>query len=193
MLQSKFLSEKELKNFGFKTLGKNVRISSDVRIYGQEKISIGNNVRIDDYTSLTAGDGYIDIGNYVYVGRNCNFIGSLGIEIQDFSTFASNICVYSCSDDFKGDFLTGQAIPKKFTTRIGGKVTICKHAMIGAASVIFGKCKIGEGCSIGASSFVKNDLKEWGIYAGSPATLINKRKKDLLKLEKKLLDETKQK
>ena len=189
MLQSKFLTEKELKNFGFKTLGKNVRISSDVRIYGQEKISIGNNVRIDDFTSLTAGDGYIDIGNYVYVGRNCNFIGSLGIEIQDFSTFASNICVYSCSDDFKGNFLTGQSIPKKYTTRIGGKVTICEHAMIGAAAVIFGKCKIGKGCSVGAKSFVKKDLKEWSIYAGTPALFIGKRKKNLLKLKKALLKE----
>ena len=100
MLQSKFLTEKELKDFGFKSLGINVRISSDVRIYGQENISIGNNVRIDDFTSLTAASGYIHIGNYVYIGRNCNLVGSLGIEMKDFSTISSNSCVYSTSDDY---------------------------------------------------------------------------------------------
>lgn len=189
MLQSKFFTEKDLKKFGFRSLGKNIKISSDVRIYGQERISIGNNVRIDDFTSLTAGDGYINIGNYVYIGRNCNFVGSLGIEMRDFSSIASNSCVYSSSDDFRGNFLTAQAVPKKFRTLVGGKVTIGRHVIIGTTVVIFGKCEIGEGCSIGALSFVKNDLKEWGIYAGSPATLINKRKKDLLKLEKILLNE----
>ena len=189
MLQSKFLTEKELKNFGFKSLGVNVKISSDVRIYGQENISIGNNVRIDDFTSLTAGDGYIHINNYVYIGRNCNFVGSLGIEMKDFSSIGSNSCVYSCSDDFKGNFLTAQAVPKKYTTRIGGKVTIGKHVIIGTNVVIFGKCKIGEGSSIGAMSFVNKDLKEWGIYAGIPASFKNKRKKNLLKVEKKLIKE----
>ena len=189
MLQSKFLTEKELKDFGFKSLGINVRISSDIRIYGQEKISIGNNVRIDDFTSLTAASGYIHIGNYVYIGRNCNLVGSLGIEMKDFSAISSNSCVYSTSDDYKGNFLTGQAVPKQYTTQIGGKVTIGKHVIIGTTVTIFGKCKIGEGCSIGAMSFIKKDLEEWGIYAGTPASLISRRKKNLLQLEKKLIKE----
>ena len=109
--------------------------------------------------------------------------------MKDFSSIASNSCVYSSSDDFKGNFLTAQVVPKKFTTQVGGKVIIGRHVIIGTTVVIFGKCEIGEGSSIGALSFVKNDLKEWGIYAGSPATLINKRKKDLLKLEKALIKE----
>ena len=189
MLQSKFLTEKELKDFGFKSLGINVRISSDVRIYGQENISIGNNVRIDDFVNLTAVGGYIHIGNYVYIGRNCYFSGALGIEMKDFSSIGSSSCIYSSSDDFKGNFLTAQAVPKRYTTRIGGKVTIGKHVIIGTHVIIFGKCKIGEGCSIGAMSFIKKDLKEWGIYAGVPASLISKRKKNLLKLEKELIKE----
>ena len=80
-------------------------------------------------------------------------------------------------------------MPKQYTTQIGGKVTIGKHVIIGTTVTIFGKCKIGEGCSIGAMSFIKKDLKEWGIYAGTPVSLISKRKKNLLKLEKKLIKE----
>ena len=38
----------------FKSIGKNVRISSDARIYGENNISIGNNVRIDSLLSQGA-------------------------------------------------------------------------------------------------------------------------------------------
>ena len=44
MLKSTYLTEVDLKDLGFKSIGKNVRISTDARIYGQENISIGNNV-----------------------------------------------------------------------------------------------------------------------------------------------------
>ena len=57
MLQSKYFSEIDLKDFGFKSIGKNVKISSDARIYGPENISIGNNVRIDDFAIISATNG----------------------------------------------------------------------------------------------------------------------------------------
>ncbi len=62
MLQGYYLTEKDLQDFGFKSLGQNVRISSDARIYGAENISIGNNVRIDDFVILAAVGGSITKG-----------------------------------------------------------------------------------------------------------------------------------
>lgn len=44
-----FYSEDELKSIGLKTYGENVLISRFARIYGAKNISIGNNVRIDDF------------------------------------------------------------------------------------------------------------------------------------------------
>ena len=59
-----FYSNEELKQLGLKSFGKNVLISKKCSIYGADKISIGNNVRIDDFCILS---GKIVIGNYVHI------------------------------------------------------------------------------------------------------------------------------
>lgn len=193
MLKSTYLTEKDLKDFGFKSLGKNVKISSDARIYGQENISIGNNVRIDDFAILSATNGYIDIGNYVHITRNCHLGARFGIEIKDFSSMAANTVIYSATDDYSGDYLTNQAIPQKFTANTGGPVIIGKHVIIGSSCTILGPCNIGDGCSIGAMTFVPKDLLAWGIYVGIPAKRLKNRRKNLLSLEKQFLKEQNEK
>lgn len=189
MLQSKYLTELELKDFGFKSIGKNVRISTDARVYGQENISIGNDVRIDDFTILSAVNGSIDIGNYVFIARNSHLSGFLGIEMHDFSSMAANTVIYSASDDYSGDYLTAQAIPQKYTAHIGGPVIIGRHVIIGSSCTIIGPCNIGEGCSIGAMTLVQKDLPPWGIYVGIPCKRFKERKKGLLALEEDFLSE----
>lgn len=188
MLQSKYLTEFDLKDFGFKSLGRNIRISSDARIYGQENISIENDVRIDDFVILSAGTGEILIGNYVFIARNCHLSGTLGIRLGDFSTMAANSIIYSASDDYSGGFLTGQAIPQEFTAKIGGKVIVEKHVIIGSSCTIVGPCIIGEGSSIGSMSLVNKNLDPWGVYIGVPAHKLKDRSKELLKGEEKFLD-----
>lgn len=192
MLKSTYLTEEDLKDFGFKSIGENVRISSDARIYGEENISIGNNVRIDDFTVLSAVNGYINIGNYVFIARNSHLSGVLGIEMHDFSSMAANTVIYSASDDYSGDYLTAQAIPQKYTAHIGGPVFIGKHVIIGSSCTIMGPCNIGEGCSIGAMTFVQKELLPWGMYIGIPCRRLKERKKGLLSLEKQFLKEQKE-
>ncbi|MGH1339413.1 MAG: acyltransferase [Aureispira sp.] len=189
MLKSTYLTEEDLKDFGFKSIGKNVRISSDVRIYGQQNISIGDNVRIDDFTILSATNGYINIGNYVFIARSCHLSGFYGIELHDFSSMAANTVIYSASDDYSGDYLTAQAIPQKYTAHIGGPIVIGKHVIIGAASTIMGPCTIGEGCSLGSMTFAQKELEPWGIYVGVPCRRLKERKKGLLLLEEAFLKE----
>ena len=46
------LSRLQLEDIGFKSVGKNVLISDKASIYGAGNISIGNNVRIDDFVVL---------------------------------------------------------------------------------------------------------------------------------------------
>src|SRR3990167_1473281 len=187
MLQSKYLTEADLKDFGFKSLSKNVRISSDARIYGAHNISIGNNVRIDDFVILVAVKGSITIGNYVFIARNSHLNGSLGIEIHDFSTVATNTIIHSASDDYTGKTLTGQVVPPEFVSYKGGKVVIGKHVIIGCSCTIIGPSHLGEGCSIGTMTFINNNLLPWGIYVGIPCRRIKERKKDLLEFEKELI------
>ena len=169
-------------------MGRNVRISSDARVYGAERIIIGDDVRIDDFAMLAAGEGYVTIGNGCYIARNCNLTGTFGVEMCDFSSMAANTVIYSASDDYSGEFMTAQAIPKEFTKFVGGKVSIGRHVIVGASSVIIGAADIGEGCSLGAMTVVVNmDLDPWGMYVGNPAKRFKERKKGLLELEKRLL------
>lgn len=188
MLQSEYLTEHDLRNFGFRKIGRNIRISTDARIYGPEHISIGNNVRIDDFVILAAVNGHIDIGNYVFISRNCHLSGTLGITMEDFSSMAANTVIYSASDDYSGTYLTAQAVPQEYTAHdIGGHVVIGRHVIIGASTVIIGPCHLKNGCSVGAMSLIIKDTEEWGIYVGIPARKIKDRKKNLLDLEERLL------
>jgi len=189
MLQSHYYTEDDLKDFGFKSLGRNVRISSDARIYGQGNISIGNDVRIDDFAILVAINGYITLGNYIFIARNSHLSGHFGIEMHDFSSMAANTVIYSASDDYSGDHLTAQAIPQEYTAHLGGLVSIGKHVIIGSACTIIGPCNIGEGCSIGSMTLIQKDLEPWGIYIGIPARRLKDRKKGILDLEEKFLRE----
>lgn len=52
-----FYTREELERIGFKSIGENVLISDKTSIYSPQNISIGNNVRIDDYCVLSAGGG----------------------------------------------------------------------------------------------------------------------------------------
>lgn len=187
MLQSKYYDEHDLRDFGFRHLGKNIRISSDARIYGAQNIEIHNNVRIDDFVILSAQNGEIILNNYVFIARSCHLSGTLGITMRDFSSMAANTVVYSASDDYSGKYMTAQAIPSEYTAYIGGRVEIGRHVIIGSNSVILGKCHIKDGCSIGSMSLVKSDTVEWGIYAGVPAQRIKERQRDLLDLERRFL------
>ncbi|MFM7105605.1 MAG: acyltransferase, partial [Flavobacteriales bacterium] len=104
-LKSKYLTEEDLKDYGFRSLGKNIRISSDARVYGQENISIGDDVRIDDFAILSAANGTIEIGSHVFIARGCHLSGTMNLRIHDFVTLAGNVTIYTASDDYSGESL----------------------------------------------------------------------------------------
>lgn len=181
-----FYSKSELLNIGFKKIGDNVLISKKSSIYNAERISIGSNVRIDDFTILS---GDISLGNYIHIAAfSALFAGNYGIEMNDFSGLSSRVTIYASSDDYSGKSLTNPTVPSKYRNTYGGKVTLKKHVIIGASSVILPNLTIGEGASIGSCSLVIHDCNPFSIYVGTPAKEIKKRSQDLLKLEDNLLN-----
>ena len=182
-----FLDRDELLQMGFRSLGERVLISRKASIYGASKISLGHDVRIDDFVVLS---GNITVGNYIHIAAFCAFYGGeAGIEIGDFCNFSSRISMYAISDDYSGESMTNPMIPDKYKHLEHGKVVLKKHVIIGSGSVVLPGLTIGEGCSIGALSLVKRDLPEWTICAGTPAKPIRARSKNLLKYEQQFLEE----
>jgi galactoside O-acetyltransferase len=184
-----FYSEKELKQFKFQAIGKNVLIKKNVGMFFIENISIGSNVRIDDNVIIVASKkgSAVKIGNYVHIASNCYLAGSAGIEMSDFSGLATGVQIFSASDDYSGKKLTNPTVGKPYIGGKFGKVTLGKHVIIGAGSIILPDVNIKQGSSVGALSLVNKDLEDWGVYFGIPVKKIKDRQKDILKLEKKFL------
>lgn len=178
-----FYSEEELKELGLKHYGKNVLISKKCSIYCAEKISIGNNVRIDDFCILS---GKITIGNYVHISAFSALYGKLGIEIGDFCGLSPRCTLFSAADDFSGEFMISPIVPAELCNVTGGLIKLNNYVQIGVNTIIMPKLEIKEGVAVGAMSFVNKNLKDWNIYAGIPAKIIKKRKKNIICLAKRI-------
>lgn len=178
MEQTSFYSYEELSDMNFKSIGNNCMISRKASFYGTSKISIGDNVRIDDFSILS---GNITLCNNIHISAYVALYGANGIEFQNYTGISARSTIYSAMDDFSGDYLIGAVHPDKYTHVTGGKVTICSYSQIGANVLIFPNLTIGEGCVVGACSMVKNDIYPWGIYYGLPVQRVKERKKDLLR------------
>jgi len=182
-----FYSIGELKDLGLAKFGKNVLISKKASFYYPEKMSIGNNVRIDDFCILS---GRIEIGNFIHIAAySAIYAGDEGVLLEDFVGISGRVSIYTISDDYSGNSLTNPMVPDKYKTLDKGKVILKKHAIVGAGSVILPNVIIGEGTAVGALSLISKNLEPWSIYVGMPARKISERKKNLLKLEEKLLGE----
>ena len=181
-----FMSDKELQDIGFRSIGKNVKISCKASIYGAGNISIGSNVRIDDFCVLSAGSGGIKIGSYIHIAVYSSLIGKEQIELMDFSNLSSRVSIYSSSDDYSGAFMTNPTVPEIYTGVEHNPVLVGRHVIVGAGSVVLPGVVLGDGVAIGALSLVTNSCQSFGVYAGIPAKKKSIRKKTLLDLEKEM-------
>lgn len=178
-----FYNASELLKIGFKSVGKNVLISDKCSIYNPNNISIGDNVRIDDFCVISAGEGGIQIGNYVHIAIYCSLIGDGKIILEDFSGLSSRVSIYSSSEDYGGEFLTNPMVDREYKKLIIGDVKLGKHVVVGSGSIILPNIHIGNCSSVGAMSLVNKNVEEYKIVAGIPARVIKNRSKQLVNLE----------
>ncbi len=179
-----YYKTEELKNFGFLSIGDNVQIAKTCNIVGIENISIGNNVRIDAFTTIVSSKKEkIIIGSNIHIGAYCYLSGNYGMEIYDFSNISQSVKLYTNSDDFSGNSMTNSTIPDKYKNISFGKIILKKHVIIGSGSVVMPSVILEEGVAIGALSFVNKSLKEWRIYIGCPVKTLKERSRKIIELE----------
>lgn len=181
-----FYTEAELKKIGLKLLygggGKMPLISRKASIYGAEHISIGSNVRIDDFCILS---GNITIGNNVHIAAyTALYGGNDGIVIEDYANLSSRVSVYSVNDDYSGETMTNPMIPEGYKNIESAAVYIEKHVIVGSTSIVLPGIRLAEGSAFGSFSFINHDSEPWSVNVGIPFRKIKDRKRDLLKLEK---------
>lgn len=178
-----FYTDSELKDLGFKSIGTNVKISKKTSIYGLKNIKIGNNVRIDDFCVISAGEKGIEIGDNVHIAVFCSIIGQEKIVMKDFSGLSSRVSIYSSTDDYSGEFMTNPTVNSKFTNVINGEVIIGKHVIVGAGTIILPNVKLSDYSAVAALSLVVKNVDEFKIVGGVPAKVIKERKNNLIDLE----------
>lgn len=183
-----YLSRDQIEILGFKCCGENVSISDKASIYGASNISIGDNVRIDDFCVISAGKGGIDIGSYVHIATLSSIIGEAPIVLNDFVGVSSHVAIYSSTDDYLGRALTNPTVPEKYRKVFSDDVIFKKHVIIGSGTVVLPGCTLSEGVSVGAQSLVDSSLDEWCVYSGVPLIKRGRRAKKLLAIEKKMLN-----
>ncbi len=183
-----YYSQAELQELSFAALGEGVRISRKASLYGVGRISVGDASRIDDFCVLSAGEGGISIGRHCHIAAMATMIGKGRMEIGDFSTLSGRVSVYSSSDDYSGGAMTNPTVPEHLTNVDHSPVSIGRHVIVGAGTVVLPGAIVEDGVALGALSLVKGRLEACSLYAGVPARRIGLRKSDFLALEARVDD-----
>src|SRR5579871_552357 len=109
------LSREFIERMGFASIGENIQISNHASFHNISKISLGNNVRIDDFCVLSAGLGGISIGNHIHIAVFSSLIGAGKITLSDFCNISSRVSIYSSNDDYSGAAMTNPTLPNPYT------------------------------------------------------------------------------
>ena len=181
------LTREAIEKLGFACVGENVLISELVSFHGAARISIGNNVRIDDFCVLSAGLGDICIGDHVHIAVYSSLIGAGNITLGDFCNISSRVSIYSSNDDYSGGAMTNPTVPSEYTNVTHADVSLGKHVIVGCGSVILPGVNLEIGVAVGALSLVNKSCEAFGIYAGNPARRVKERQRGLLDLEQQFI------
>ena len=173
----------------FARRGLDVTIWPLAKVITPEAISIGDSVIIDDFVLLMGGKR-TEIGSFIHIASFTSITGGGEFVMEDFATLSSGIRIFTGTDDFLGDSMANSAVPYPYRQPKRTFVTMKKHSIIGANSVVLPGVTIGEGASIGANSLVLSDCKPWTVYVGSPARPLKPRRRErILELEFQLRNE----
>lgn len=184
---SSFFSNEELSKLGLGGYGKNVLISKKASLYMPDRITMGDNVRIDDFCVVSAGGG-VEIDSYVHISAFVCLFGGSGIKIGKNCSISSFTSIYSESDDFSGESLVNPFFPTEFKPGYkSGKVILQDFCNIGAHCCVMPGVTLKEGAAIGTNSLVMKSCEPWSVYFGSPAKKIKERSRKILELEKDFL------
>lgn len=167
-----FYSRNDLSAMGV-NLGKGTpQVSKLALLLNPESITLGSNVRIDAFSLLSAGDGFIRIGDQTHISHGARVYGGGGVVFGRASGLSSGACVYSQTDNFSSGHLAHPTIPDHFRDVISEEVRIGDFCAVGANSVLLPGSQMGDGSRLGALSLLSGRIEARGVYAGIPARSI---------------------
>jgi acetyltransferase-like isoleucine patch superfamily enzyme len=170
-----WISRSDLENMGFMSIGSNCLVDSRAMIYGPEKISLGSNVRVDAFSTVSSQGGRVEIGNHVHIATGVVIYGSGGVSLASGSGLAAGVKILSATDDFMWGNLANPTMPDEFRAVSSAPVVLLEHVLVGVNSVILPGSTIGFGAAVGALTLVKGVVQDHQIVSGNPMRVIGMR------------------
>lgn len=168
-----WLTREELESRGFASLGNDVEIDDGARIFGAERIHIGDHSRIDTGALLTTGAGTLRIVRHVHISAGAKVIAkSADVTLSDFCGLSAGVCVFSATDDYTGGSLTNPTVPNDLKDLKSALVVLGPHVIVGANSVVLPGVTLDFGASVGALTIVDRDLARGQIAFGNPLQIL---------------------
>lgn len=135
---------------------------------------------------LESEQGYIEIGDRVYIGGNTQLISRSEIKIGNDVMISWGCTVYDhdahsidyrCRMEDQAGHLrnweSGNLLKSKnWSTVPTARIDIQDHAWLGFDVVVLKGVTIGEGAVIAARSVVTSDIPPWTVAAGCPARVV---------------------
>jgi len=179
----------------FKKMGKGTMIAKSVTLRHPYKISLGNNVIVDENVMLDAkgiDNKGIEIGDGAFLGRNTiisckngdvilhpkvnlgfnSYIVSLNrVEVGENTLFAAYAYVVG------GGHMSDEIyVPLRDQDTHGLGIKIGRDSWLGAKSMIMDGCNVGDYCIIGAGAIVTKNIPDYSIAVGTPARVVKDRR-----------------
>ncbi|MDD3465772.1 MAG: acyltransferase [Campylobacterales bacterium] len=155
-------------------IGDNVSIFGSIDFRNREngKIKICEGVSIDnDCRFIAANNAALTIGKRTGIGPFSIFNCGVSVTIGEDCLFAGHIYVQSSEHGIARGAIIREQGHTYSEISIGNDCWIAANAMLAKGSVL------GDGCIVGAKSFVRNaTFEENSIIAGTPAKKIGERK-----------------
>ena len=179
----------------FGRVGRNVVFGASVTLRHPHKISIGDNVVIDDQCCLDAkgsDNQGITIGEGVFIGRNTILSckngdiiidekANLGFNCEIFSAsrvrVGKNILMAAYTYLVGGDHLYDRTdIPVLEQGRTARGIDVDDNVWLGTHVVVTDGSRVGRDAIIGAGAVVVGEIPEFAIAAGIPAKVMRDRR-----------------
>jgi acetyltransferase-like isoleucine patch superfamily enzyme len=156
-----------IKGYEQLVLGKGCKIHADASVDASRSpgIQLGDKVTLNRYAYLQGGGGGVRIGHRVEINNFSIINGTGGVEIGDDTLIGPGVRIISYQHlTARNELIRTQPVSAQ-PVRIG------KDVWLGANCVILAGVSIGDGAVVAAGAVVRDDVPDYAIVAGVPATV----------------------